>query len=73
MFDRKDNDRRPQEEGEAGEEFGTGSGHCLQISNQPSEVKRGTYFRALPSRPASLLVIVLGYTGTSPAQSLATF
>ena len=46
MFDRKDTDRRPQEEGEAGEEFGTGSGHCLQISNQPSEVKRGTYFRA---------------------------
>ena len=27
MFDRDDTDRRPQEEGEAGEESGTGEGH----------------------------------------------
>ena len=31
MFDREGTDRRPQEQGEAGEESGTGSGHCLQL------------------------------------------
>jgi hypothetical protein len=46
MFDRDDTDRRPQEEGEAGEESGTGNGHSLQISSRLSEVKRASAFRA---------------------------
>ena len=46
MLDRKDTDRRQEKQGEAGEESGTGSGHCLQISSRLSDVKRGTAFRA---------------------------
>ena len=46
IFDRDDTDRSPQEEGEAGEESGTGNGHSLQISSRPSEVKRASAFRA---------------------------
>jgi len=46
MLDRQHPDRRPQKEGEAGEESGTGSGHYLQISSHLSEVKRASAFRA---------------------------
>ena len=46
MFDCDDTDRRPKEEGEAGEESGTGNGHSLQISSRLSEVKRASAFRA---------------------------
>ena len=46
MLDRKDADRRQHEQGEAGEESGTGSDHYLQISSRLSDVKRGKAFRA---------------------------
>jgi hypothetical protein len=68
MFDRDDTDRRPQEEGEAGEESGTDSDHCLQISSRLSEVKRASAFRARHEARSVALVIVLGHTRTGPLE-----
>jgi hypothetical protein len=45
MLDRQHADRRPQEEGEAGEESGSGNSHNLQISSRLSDVKRAKVFR----------------------------